>query len=229
MLYQKKKKKEKGWLWAAVLTGLLLIAGCRNDGSAVILTGTEKDGDSEAAATSSATRGETEAVVTETFTTAAVIYVHICGSVVTPGVYELPEGSRVWDAVEAAGGFLEKADSEAINLALSIADGCKITIPAQGQAADEITSWYQVGVGSGTASGNMGSSAVGANTGLVDINRADVTTLMTIPGIGQVRAEAIVAYRKTQGPFEAIEEIMEVTGIKEGLFAQIREHITVGG
>lgn len=172
----------------------------------------------------------------------AYIYVHVCGQVVMPGVYSLPKGSRVWDAVEAAGGFLPEAVSQAVNLAMVVADGSKVTIPNESEAGEIGFRWYET---DGGRTLTIGGSAVGGSYdvgqgivagdrdsgtgGRVNINRADVDALMTIPGIGQTRAEAIVAYREIRGPFSSIEEIMQVTGIKEGLFAKIKEYITVGG
>lgn len=173
------------------------------------------------------------------------ICVHICGQVQNPGVYDLAEGSRVWDAVQAAGGFTGEAAADAVNLALMLSDGAKITIPslaevsaaassdafdsASGEAAHGGTrapeDWYE----SGDTVQSQASAAQTAQDGLVNINQADVNGLTALPGIGEVRARAIVEYREKYGPFGAIEDIMRVTGIKEGLFARIRDYITVGG
>ena len=118
--------------------------------------------------------------------------------------------------MEAAGGFLPEAAQEAVNLAMKVTDGSKVTIPHQREVEESDFQWYE-------ADGSVG------ETGLIDINRATVTELMSIPGIGQTRAEAIVSHRENRGPFTVIEEIMQVTGIKEGLFSKIKEYITVGG
>lgn len=216
------------------LVWLLLVgAGCREDGDAILITG-------EAMYQETTTQGFVETVTEEQPATTATIYVHVCGQVAVYGVYALPEGSRVWDAVEAAGGFLPEAAQEAVNLAMVVADGSKLTIPDWDQAAESGFRWYEthgrvltiggdtVGAYTGDGTGN-GENGWGDSTGLIDINRADVAALMTIPGIGQTRAEAIVSHRETQGPFGSIEEIMEVSGIKEGLFAKIKKYITVGG
>ena len=164
---------------------------------------------------------------------AAHIWVHICGQVREPGVYELEAGSRVWDAVEAAGGFGEDAKPDAVNLAVVLEDGSKVTIPSA-EEADQIlrqeeSGWYEAGEAAWSGTDGRASSGGADGSALVDINRADASLLMSVPGIGQVRADAIVAYREANGAFRAIEDIMNVTGIKEGLFAKIKDYITVGG
>lgn len=189
---------------------LLMGGGCRNDGEAMLITVGTVEWET--------TVEETRESMGEQSSTMATIWVHVCGQVAKPGVYSLPEDSRVWDAVEAAGGFLPEAAQEAVNLAMRVADGSKVTIPHQQQTGERDFRWYD------TEAGGSESSA-----GLIDINRADVAALMTIPGIGQTRAEAIVSHREMRGPFGSIEEIMEVTGIKDGLYAKIKEYITVGG
>ena len=222
---------------------MMAIMACSDTGSATIITAEVTGNETLAERTSLAAEEETgsgEPV------TVASIYVHVCGQVMTPGVYLLSEGSRVWDAVETAGGLSPEAVSEAVNLAMMVADGSKVTIPNATEAKESGFRWYETDGGraltiGGAAvggsydlgqEGDVGSGS-GGNDGIsdrrVDINRADVAALMTIPGIGQTRAEAIVAYRETRGPFGSIEEIMQVTGIKEGLFASMKEYITVGG
>lgn len=129
------------------------------------------------------------------------ICVHVCGAVSEPGVYELPMGSRVYEAVDAAGGFDEEADREAINLVETIADSQQIRIPFIGEID------YNPG------------------NGLIDINRADMDTLCEIPGIGESRARAIIEYREAQGGFASKEELMQVPGIKEGIYARISSYI----
>ena len=153
------------------------------------------------------------------------IYVHVCGQVRSPGVYGLPEGSRVTDAVEAAGGFLAEAAAEAVNLAARVADGSKVVIPSkeEAQAALGVSGWYE------EESQPAKEAAGGGAVAPVNINEADAGQLTAIPGIGQTRAEAIVAYREENGPFRTAEDIMKVTGIKDGLFAKIKDYITVGG
>ena len=133
-----------------------------------------------------------------------IVKVHVCGEVQFPGVYTLYSGSRVDEAVKQAGGFTFKADTTGINLAKEIADGEQIYIPPFEENAGE----------------------TGKN-GLVNINKADIEMLCTIPGIGETRAKQIIDYRKKNGSFQKIEDIMNVTGIKEGTFEKIAPYITV--
>jgi len=252
---QKNYFSRAGWHQAVVCVSCLLIlgmlmavvTGCRDYGGAMIITGEKAEegtstDESIFSAQETSSAGTKEETAAEKSVTAAVIYVHVCGQVTTPGVYSLTEGSRVWDAVEAAGGFLPEADAQAVNLAMMVADGSKVTIPDGAEADESGFRWYETDdgraltIGGAAVGGSYDSGQkedtvgdIGVTDGRVDINRADVTALMTIPGIGQTRAEAIVAYRETRGPFGSIEEIMGVTGIKDGLFAKIKEYITVGG
>lgn len=144
------------------------------------------------------------------------VYVHVCGMVREPGVYEIPAGSRIYEAVEAAGGFAEGSAGDFLNLAQEVQDGMKIEVPDQEQAA----LWKEAG--SGADAGNASGSG-----GKVDLNRATKEELMTLKGIGESRAEDILRYREEYGGFQAIEDIMNVPGIKEGAFAKIRDQITV--
>lgn len=216
---------------------LLIFSGCGDPGSAVVI---QVSAGAETEETQTPVPAETEETQTQVppmgtseTETAAIpgIIVHICGQVENPGVYELPEGSRVWDAVQAAGGFSEDADPDAVNLAVSLADGCKVTIPSQGETAGGAEDWYEDQAAGQTAGRSAASAAenAGGAGGLIDINRATASELTAIPGIGEVRAAAIVAYRETYGPFHTVEEIMNVTGIKEGLFGKIKGYITAGG
>ena len=141
--------------------------------------------------------------------------VHICGAVKEPGVYSLPEGSRVVDAIQAAGGLTEDASERDVNQAAAVTDGMQVVVPTLEEAQ------------SGGYARNA-QSAGNTEDGLVNINTADVSQLMTLPGIGQTRAEAIEAYRRQHGNFRTIEEIMKVDGIKEGSFAKLKSRITVG-
>lgn len=141
-------------------------------------------------------------------------FVHICGAVKEPGVYQLPEGSRIYQAVEMAGGLLPEADERYLNLAAMVADGMQITIYTKEEAATAVQS-----------GGGMEDS--GTYPSKIDINTAGKEALMTLKGIGESRAEAIIAYRKEHGPFKQIEDIMLVPGIKDGAFQKIKADITV--
>lgn len=138
--------------------------------------------------------------------------VYVCGAVVSPGVYELDDGSRIYEAVELAGGFMEEAAEDALNLAESVTDGQMIRIPTEEEQE---------------AVGRQGAEADSAADGKLDLNRADVAALMELPGIGQSKAEAIVGYREEHGPFSQAEDLMKVEGIKEGVFDKIKDRIKV--
>ena len=135
----------------------------------------------------------------------ALISVHITGAVIAPGVYELPEGSRVADAIEVAGGFLPVANQEDLNLAALVEDGSKINI--------EKRSDY--------------SSSGGGDSERVNINTASLDELDTLPGIGPVTAQAIIDHRLENGRFQRIDEITDVTGIGSATYERIMDMITV--
>lgn len=159
------------------------------------------------------------------------LLVHICGAVVNPGVYELEEGKRIWHAVEMAGGFAQQADENYLNQARKLVDGMKIYIPTkeeteraaqsillQGEElfpTDEAFFWDE-----------MEKTAENGEV-LININKATLEQLCTLPGIGEGKAQNIIEYRTKQGSYGSIEEIMNVEGIKEGLFEKIRDKITV--
>ena len=155
--------------------------------------------------------------------TPAVWVIHICGAVNRPGVYTFPEGSRVCDAVDAAGGLSEEAAANSLNQAALLSDGLQIVVPTQEEAEGLLSGIFSSGIY--TADGAAGTAQ--SSDGLVNINTASLEELMTLPGIGQTRAEAILAYRQALGGFQTIEDIMKVDGIKEGSFAKLKEKITV--
>lgn len=140
------------------------------------------------------------------------IYVHVCGQVCAPGVYELKEGSRVYDAVEAAGGMTEAAAADCLNQAECLSDGQQIYIPSVSEAAEQAM---------GTAAGEA------ADDGKVNLNTAGKEELMTLPGIGEVKAEAIIRYREEKGGFASAEELKEVEGIGEGVFGKVEDRVKV--
>lgn len=132
------------------------------------------------------------------------ITVHICGEVYFPGVYTVYRGSRIYEVVLQAGGFTALADTEAVNQAKEVDDEEQIYIP----------SIYE-------------EEKVSDGQGLINLNTADEEELCTIPGIGSTRARQILEYRKKNGDFQKTEDIMNVTGIKEGIYEQIAPYITV--
>ncbi|SHJ06093.1 ComEA family DNA-binding protein [Parasporobacterium paucivorans] len=144
--------------------------------------------------------------------TEAEICVYICGYVNNPGVYFVKEGTRLFSLVETAGGFSANAAGDALNLADAITDGQKIYVPS----------------GQDVANGNISNDiATKDSDGLVNINTADISELITLPGIGEARAKSIIAYREMNGRFKSPEEIMKIDGIKDNLFEKIRELIKI--
>lgn len=141
------------------------------------------------------------------------IYVQINGAVKYPGVYKVQDDARIFDVVELAGGMTEDAEPEAVNQALPVEDGQMITICTQEE-------WE-------LARAEEKSPAEQADDGLVDINTADAAKLCTLPGVGQARAESILAYRQEHGGFQSVEEIKQVSGIKDGLYTKIKDKIKI--
>ena len=165
---------------------------------------------------------------------AKTLVVHICGAVSAPGVYELPAGSRIIDAVEAGGGFLPEADEACCNLAEEIVDGCQIYIMTKSESCADGQTEKKAGIQTSpygdmqTTDRNVRSNSTPAlENGLVNLNTADVAALMTLPGIGESRAKAIISYREQHGAFAQIEDIMKISGIKQAAFSKIKDKITV--
>ncbi|CDD46630.1 putative uncharacterized protein [Firmicutes bacterium CAG:534] len=143
------------------------------------------------------------------------LVVHICGYVKEPGVYTLEKGSRVYEAIEAAGGFAQGAMEAYLNQADFLQDGMKLYVPSKEEVGENfLLSGDSVMTGSTEGS-------------KVNINTADETLLRTLPGVGESKAKSIIAYREKNGSFGKIEDIMNVEGIKEGLFRKIEDGITV--
>ncbi len=140
------------------------------------------------------------------------LYVYVCGEVIKPGVYVLEEGDRIFKAVELAGGFTPEAAREYLNLAQEVTDGAKIVVPSK----DELEN-ISIFIPDQTY----------AEDKKVNINTASADELMTLRGIGEVRAKDIIAYRDEHGAFARIEDIMNVSGIKETVFQKIKDDITV--
>lgn len=163
------------------------------------------------------------------------LYVHICGAVLNPGVYELPAGSRVYEVVEQAGGFTEDAAKDYVNQAQVVPDAAKIVIPTL-QDVETVKADEQVNVQYGILSKESVESETQAKSsedsekvinGLVNLNTASKAELCALPGIGEAKADAIVEYRTQIGVFTSKEQIMEIEGIKDGLYSKIQDKICV--
>jgi len=159
------------------------------------------------------------------------IRVFVSGQVAAPAVYELPPASIVQQAVEAAGGFTAAANTAVVNLAQTLVDGAHVYVPAEGEeaVAAPLTVVNQPASAVESAPGESAAVAAGASGGLININTATLEQLDTLPGVGPAIAQRIIDHRDANGPFAAIEAIMDVSGIGEARFEQMKELITVGG
>lgn len=179
----------------------------------------------------------TEESITVEATSVVKIFVHVCGEVISPGVYEMEQGSRIYEAVSRAGGYTDRAAVDFLNLARPLEDGMKITIPDRETAKALSVEAEEAGVslgsfgvaGSGKAGGGVSGQVSGKEdpAAKININTASKEQLMTLSGVGESKAADIIAYREQNGPFRSIEDIMKVSGIKEAGFQKIRENITV--
>ncbi|MFT3984398.1 MAG: helix-hairpin-helix domain-containing protein [Lachnospiraceae bacterium] len=152
----------------------------------------------------------------------SVIAVHVCGAVAAPGVYELEVPVRIVDAIAAAGGFDGDAAESYLNQAAFLKDGQQVYVPTKDEADQTIQ------LSAGVDSGSVQTAALNEAAEGVNINTAAKAELMTLPGIGEAKAENIIRYREASGGFCTIEDIMQVEGIKEGLFRKIKEQICIG-
>ena len=191
-------KKRKVIIMAAVL---LLLAGCSKEAEKeqVRLAEVKEDTSQDAETEDTEEKQET-------------IYVHVCGEVVNPGVYRLHTGSRIYEALEAAGGLSDEASAEALNQAEQIEDGQQIYVPSRKEKEQQILE---------------NQSADPEEDGKVNLNTASKEQLKTLNGIGEAKATAIIQYREEHGGFQKIEELMEVEGIKEGTFQKIMDQIKI--
>jgi competence protein ComEA len=155
--------------------------------------------------------GALVAAPTASASPATVILVDVAGWVRRPGVYEFAEGARVIDAIDAAGGARPGAVLSSLNLAAPLVDGTQVLVPKESQSAPTTE----------TGTGTSGA------TGLVNVNSATNAELETLPGIGEVIAQAIVDHRTENGPFTSVEQLVDVSGIGDATLENIRELVTV--
>ena len=170
-----------------------------------------------------------EAVTTEE--KEVIIVVDIEGAVNDPGIVYLPEGSRVNDAVEKAGGLTDKADTLGVNLAAKLTDGDKVYIPRENEEK-KVSSTEPAGIITNNATSSISNSsstdsAGGTGGGLVNINTANSEQLQTLSGVGPVTAQKIIDYRTSSGGFKKVEDIMKVSGIGTKTYEKLRDKITV--
>lgn len=202
--------------WYIGVMVFMLLVGCQSNTSAstsdlFVLEESISDNDQEVVDSGYENEDEDISTTEEDESQGEWISVYVCGAVVEEGVYELENGSRIYQAIEAAGGVSAEGMESYLNLAQMLEDGQKIYVPT----AQEVEEGYMdVGVAT-------------EESGKVNINLATKDVLMTLTGIGEAKAEAIISYRETYGLFASIEELQNVTGIKEGVYSAIADDIEV--
>lgn len=198
----------------ALVTWLLRPAGTAVSAAPATIASADERGDTSttgahgAAATSAASPSNAPAVVV----------VAVVGSVSSPGLVSLPDGARVSDAIEAAGGPLPGTDLSTINIARKVADGEQIVVGLPGPPADS-------GSGSSAPQGESGGSGSAATK--IDLNSASLEELDSLPGIGPVLAQRIVDFREENGPFKTVDELQNVSGVGPAVLAKIKDQVTV--
>ena len=201
-----------------ILCFCTVFSGCRKQDRDFIL---EKEG--EEAVSEEALSQEEKPEISKTPSVTEMpeeIFVDVCGAVAYPGVYALEAGSRVFQAIEAAGGFLPAAAGNCINQAQGMGDGQQIYVPTKEEA--EGLGWKPEGQNQGTAS-----EEAKPDQERINLNTADLAALQTLSGIGEAKAQAILAYREEHGGFSSVEDLMNVPGIKEGTFLKIKDKLAV--
>lgn len=209
-------KQKKKILW--MLLPVLVFGGCGSQSS--VLKRTQEEGslletqekEPETADGAETKDGQEENPEQTEESLPEWIYVDVCGAVENPGVYRIEAGSRVFQVLEQAGGCTEDASLETVNQADLLSDGQKIRIYTKEEA------------------GQMEKKLQEADPLLddrVDINRAGKEELMTLTGVGETRAQAILAYRETHGSFSSVEELMQVEGIKEKTYEKLKDQIRI--
>lgn len=210
------------------------------------LAGTDLASETSPDSTESEGISKKKAEITESDQSSAIqqpvsrtIYVDVCGAVVNPGVYELSSDSRVFQAIEKAGGYLPGAAASYLNRARSLYDGQQIYVPTQEEVDSQTIPLTQDEtaqdgvVQEGTAQTRTAADNTADGTGStqagqrINLNTADVSQLSTLTGVGESKALAIIAYRGENGPFTSIEDIMNVPGIKEGTYEKIKDKIAI--
>jgi len=139
--------------------------------------------------------------------------VYVTGAVRSPGVYEIQEGARVYQAVDKAGGFIAQADRVAVNLAMKMSDGMHVHIPSEGEMRSPNVGSANFVQEPAESSPGLGAVPGGAEKQRIDINRADSAALQSLKGIGPKTANAIISYREQYGAFRSVEELLRVKGI----------------
>lgn len=153
-----------------------------------------------------------------------LLYVYLCGCVQKAGVYIVPEGSRLTEVLKLAGGFSDNAAKEYHNLARKVLDEERIYVPSE-EEVSMLTMEQKIAGNQGNTSSSE--TAASPEKNLINLNTADASALMTLPGIGQAKAEAMIEYRTKVGLFSTTEEVMNISGIGEAMFEKIKDYITI--
>ena len=211
------------YIWVFLFLGMMFLTGCSSSGEVMTVeenkSGSLEKHEADEVEQSSAEGSDsgTDCVSQNVDGKGSVqgeglegtIYVYVCGHVETPGVYQLPAEARVCDALQLAGGVTEDGNPEALNQAECMTDGQTLYVPGLDENVDV-----------------AGMTQQSKEDGLININQADREMLMTLPGIGESKADMIIQYREEHGNFQSIEELMDIPGIKEGVFNKMKEKIT---
>lgn len=199
-------------------------ASCDSGGSKMKLSD-ENDSEHDNSEDSSSIQSNAPATMPE------VVIVHVCGAVTSPGIYEVGGNRRVSDAIDAAGGFLDTADRGYLNLARELCDGEKLVVYTRKEtkkiAKTEESEHEIANPEASETCDKANTEDIGSNVNQVNINTALAEELMTLPGIGQSKADAIIAFRESNGGFSSIDELMLIPGIKEGVYSKIENYIVV--
>lgn len=212
-------KKQKFRILIICILVIIGICGCGR--GTVEYVNSENSIDTNAVDSEKLTETE-EAVDTKGSEAAKQIYVYVCGAVGIPGVYTMDEGSRICDLFQAAGGLTEEAAGDYWNQARLLVDGEMIYVPTKAEAKERTQEEW-------AAAGSQADSEDTDNqeNKKVNINTASKEELMTLPGIGESKALAILAYREKNGGFSSIQELKEISGIKDGVFSKIEDYIVI--
>ncbi|MCC9069487.1 ComEA family DNA-binding protein [Arthrobacter cryoconiti] len=181
------------------------------------------------AVASTATDSKSASAKTETDTASRSVVVHVAGAVRTPGIINLPRGSRVYQAIDAAGGALPEAALSALNLAAEVVDGSQVMVPTMDDAKDQAVqpgSGVKIGPGVKTSQ-TAGQGQSGLQGGMINLNTATAAELDTLPGVGPVMAERIVKWRADFGSFKSINELDGVSGVGPKLLEALRPLVVV--
>ncbi len=216
------KKKMKGYTGYILFCMLLCLSGCNrqeSDGLEELQIETSKEEKSEALEENSDADDDKKTVAEDS--KKAAVFVYVCGAVHQPGVYEMTEDARLYEVIALAGGLKEDAAGEMVNQARLVEDGERVYIPTKEEAA---AGMLENAAGESTTSGD---STGNSEAKKVNLNTAGKEELMTLPGIGESKADSILSYREEHGSFQSTEELMQISGIKEGVYNKIKDNITV--